>query len=94
RSTELALLRYKEGLADYQRVLTAQQALFTQQARYVSNKGEMVGSLVAVYRALGGGWQTRNRSFVDDETRQIMNERTDWGQMLQDPENVPESNQP
>lgn len=85
RSTELALLRYKEGLADYQRVLTAQQALFTQQARYVSNKGEMVSSLIAVYRALGGGWQTRGASFVDDETRQIMNERTDWGELLEDP---------
>ena len=84
RSTELALLRYKEGLADYQRVLTAQQALFSQQARYVSNKGEMVRNLVAVYRALGGGWQTHHANFVDDETRQIMNERTDWGELLQD----------
>jgi NodT family efflux transporter outer membrane factor (OMF) lipoprotein len=89
RSTELALLRYKEGLADYQRVLTAQQALFTQQARYVSNKGEMVSSLVAVYRALGGGWQNRDGSFVDDETRQIMNERTDWGELLQSPDTPP-----
>jgi len=87
RSTELALLRYTEGLADYQRVLTAQQALFSQQARYVSNKGEMVRSLVAVYRALGGGWQTRNADFVDDKTRQIMNERTDWGELLQDTDN-------
>ncbi|MGI9248778.1 MAG: TolC family protein, partial [Woeseiaceae bacterium] len=90
RSTELALLRYKEGLADYQRVSTAPQTLFSQQACYVSNKGEMVRSLVAVYRALGGGWQTRHADFVDDETRQIMNERTDWGELLQSPESKPE----
>jgi outer membrane protein TolC len=90
RSTELALLRYKEGLADYQRVLTAQQALFAQQARYVSNKGETVRSLIAVYRALGGGWQTRGAGFIDDETRQIMNERTDWGELLESPDSNPE----
>lgn len=86
RSTELALLRYTEGLADYQRVLTAQQALFTQQARYVSNKGDMVRALIALYRALGGGWQTRGASYVDEATREIMNERTDWGEFLQDPD--------
>lgn len=85
RAAELSMLRYKEGLADYQRVLTAQQALFAQQARYVSNKGETVSSLIAVYRALGGGWQTRGRSFVDDESRQTMNERTDWGELLESP---------
>ena len=57
RSTVLALLRYKEGFADYQRVLDAQQALFTQQQRYATNRGEVVRSVVKLYRSLGGGWQ-------------------------------------
>ena len=33
RSTELSMVRYQEGFADYQRVLDAQQALFAQQQR-------------------------------------------------------------
>ena len=57
RSAELSLLRYREGFADYQRVLDAQQALFGQQQRYAANRGNVVRSLVAIYRSLGGGWQ-------------------------------------
>jgi NodT family efflux transporter outer membrane factor (OMF) lipoprotein len=92
RATELSMLRYREGLADYQRVLTAQQALFAQQSRYVSNRGETLSSLIAVYRALGGGWQSRGESLVDDDTRQIMNERTDWGELLENPVGGPDKN--
>jgi NodT family efflux transporter outer membrane factor (OMF) lipoprotein len=57
RSAELAFLRYQEGFADYQRVLDAQQALFSQQQRYAANRGEVVRSVIKLYRSLGGGWQ-------------------------------------
>ena len=57
RSAELAFLRYQEGFADYQRVLDAQQALFAQQQRYAANRGEVVRSVIKLYRSLGGGWQ-------------------------------------
>ena len=82
RSTELSMLRYKEGFADYQRVLNAQQALFAQQQRLVANKGEAMRSIAQVYRALGGGWENHNEPFVDNETRIEMEQRTDWGEML------------
>ena len=58
RSADLSLLRYQEGFADYQRVLDAQQALFSQQQRHAANRGDVVRSLVAIYRSLGGGWRT------------------------------------
>jgi len=57
RSADLAFLRYQEGFADYQRVLDAQQALFAQQQRYAANRGEVVRSVIKIYRSLGGGWQ-------------------------------------
>ncbi len=60
RSTEVAQLRFTEGLADYQRVLNAQQALFSQQSRYVGNRSNAVGSFIALYLALGGGWEDRD----------------------------------
>ncbi len=82
RSTELSMIRYQEGFADYQRVLDAQQALFGQQQRYVQNKGLAIQSLIAVYKALGGGWQTAGDGFVDESTRLEMQERTDWGDLL------------
>ncbi len=83
RSSELSMIRYQEGFADYQRVLDAQQALFAQQQRFVSNKGLAIRSLVSVYRALGGGWQTANTAFVDEATRLEMEQRTDWGDLLE-----------
>jgi len=59
RSTQVAQLRFNEGFADYQRVLSAQQALFAQQSRYVSNQSKVVSSYISLYLALGGGWQVR-----------------------------------
>jgi NodT family efflux transporter outer membrane factor (OMF) lipoprotein len=83
RSANLSLLRYQEGFADYQRVLQAQQSLFTQQQRYAANRGEVMRNLVGIYRGLGGGWQATARTeFVDEETRQQMQERTNWGDVL------------
>jgi len=83
RSTELSMLRYKEGFADYQRVLDAQQALFGQQRRFTDNKGVAIRSLIAVYKALGGGWQSGGAAFVDEATRQEMEQRTDWNNLLE-----------
>ena len=90
RSAELSFLRYREGFADYQRVLNAQQALFTQQQRYASNRGAMFSSLIALYRSLGGGWQSdQTRDYVDEENRQQMQERTNWGDLLDPPAQQP-----
>ena len=86
RSAELSLLRYQEGFADYQRVLQAQQALFAQQQRYASNRGNVVRSFIALYRGLGGGWQQlAPPEYVDEATRQEMQERTNWGDVLDNP---------
>jgi hypothetical protein len=39
---------------------------------------------VAVYKALGGGWQLRQgNNYVDPEIRKKMAERTDWDELLE-----------
>lgn len=84
RSADLSLLRYQEGFADYQRVLDSQQALFTQQQRYARNRGNVMRSLVAVYRSLGGGWQSATpANYVSDEDREQMQERVNWGDVIE-----------
>ncbi len=57
RSLDLASSQYREGFADFQRVLDAQQLLLQQQDGYLVSRGNAVGSLVALYKALGGGWE-------------------------------------
>ena len=83
RSASLAFLRYQEGFADYQRVLDAQQRLFSQQQRYAGNRGEVVRSLIRLYRSLGGGWQQGEApAYIDEATREQMRERSNWGDLL------------
>ncbi len=90
RSARLSLLRYQEGFADYQRVLQAQQALFGQQQRYAANRGDILRSFVALYRGLGGGWQVNTQGeFVDEITRETMEQRTNWGDVLENPPTRP-----
>ncbi|HSG89321.1 MAG TPA: efflux transporter outer membrane subunit [Pseudomonadales bacterium] len=84
RSSEVALLRYREGLADYQRVLSAQQSLFTQQGRFVDNRGSVLRDAIVLYRAFGGGWQARGaQALIDQAQRDEMESRTNWGTLIE-----------
>ena len=86
RSVDISLLQYGEGLADYQRVLDAQRSLSIGQDILASTQGSVVLNLVSMYKALGGGWQTRSdQEFINAEIRQEMAERTDWGGILDEP---------
>ncbi|MFJ4441757.1 efflux transporter outer membrane subunit [Pseudomonas sp. NPDC089422] len=84
RSLTLASSQYQEGFADFQRVLDAQQLLLQQQDGYLVSRGNAVSSLVSLYKALGGGWDN-NRKPIDPATRQKMENRTDWGDLLDEP---------
>ena len=84
RSNELSILRYKEGFSDYQRVLDAQQALFTQQQRLISQRGASVSNLVSLYTSLGGGWEDQAKlPLISDQSLQQMEQRTNWGDLLE-----------
>ncbi|HEK1692356.1 TPA: TolC family protein [Pseudomonas putida] len=84
RSLNLASAQYQEGFADFQRVLDAQQLLLQQQDGYLVSRGNAVSSLVTLYKALGGGWDNQRKP-VDPATRQQMENRTDWGDLLDEP---------
>ena len=88
RSNELSTLRYREGFSDYQRVLDSQQSLFGQQQRLVTSYGDSTRSLISLYKALGGGWEDQaGRQIINERSREIMSERTNWGEYLE-PDNL------
>jgi len=92
RSLDIATLQYREGLTDFQRVLDSQRALFLQQDSLVATQGGLMQSLVAIYKAMGGGWeQGRSRPVVDDGTRETMERRSDWNGILAAPLPPPEA---
>jgi len=83
RATQIALLQYKEGLTDYTRVLNTQQLLVAQQDTLASSRGDIVRYLIAVYKSLGGGWESRvGKDIVSEQTIEAMGKRTDWGDLL------------
>jgi len=86
RSVEIATLQYKEGLADFERVIDTQRTLFVQQDQLVTSQGNLTQNLVALYKAMGGGWeQGRARPVLDDATRDTMQRRNDWKGLLAAP---------
>ena len=56
-AVELVQAQYKGGLVDFNRLFTAQLQLVAQQDQLAAAQGNIAVSMVAVYRALGGGWQ-------------------------------------
>jgi len=92
RSLDIANIQYREGLVDFQRVLDSQRTLFSQQERLVTTRGAVTQNLIALYKAMGGGWQAaRARPLVDDATRETMGGRSAWGRLLEAPLPPPEA---
>lgn len=86
RSLEIANTQYREGMADFQRVLDSQRALFNQQERLVSSRGAAMRDLIALYKALGGGWESgRTRPLVDAATESHLRQRDNWLPLLNTP---------
>jgi len=86
RSLDIATIQYREGLTDFQRVLDSQRVLFSQQDLLVTSQGSLTQNLIALYKAMGGGWeQGRSRPVLDDATRDTMNQRSDWKDILTAP---------
>ena len=63
-----------------------QRALFLQQDTLALNRGSLTQNLVALYKAMGGGWEpARSRPVLDPATLDTMNRRSDWTGLLEDP---------
>ena len=70
----------REGARDFTVVLIAQQALLREQDSLTVTLGAVSAGLVAVYRALGGGWEMREgHDFVPPDVREMMTKRTELG---------------
>lgn len=57
RSAEIANSQYAQGLTDFQNVLDAQRNLLALQDQATQSRARVSDNLVALYKALGGGWE-------------------------------------
>ena len=83
RAFNISVVQYNDGLVNYQRLLTTVEKLTSTQDRFASIKGNVALNAIALYKALGGGWQiSRGKSYISRETAEKMKARTDWGNYL------------
>ncbi len=59
RSVQIATLQYQQGIINYQPLLDAERDLVDQQDGLAQSRGMVGVDLVAIYKALGGGWRAR-----------------------------------
>jgi NodT family efflux transporter outer membrane factor (OMF) lipoprotein len=58
RALSLAQSRYQQGVADFLTVLDAERSLLGAQLQLADSTTTVSSNLVALYKALGGGWET------------------------------------
>ena len=56
QAAALAQDLYKAGLTDFTSVLDAQRSLLSFEDQLIQNEGNIISSLIRLYKALGGGW--------------------------------------
>ena len=89
RSVELSFAQYREGAVDFQRVLDSQRSQLQEEDALAGIRSSVATNLIALYKALGGGWEiSLGQPFVSDSLQAEMMRRTDWGKLFSQP--VPE----
>lgn len=73
RSLDLVLTQYRAGLTDFQNVLDTQRTLLLREDELAVAEGIVIGNLVRLYRALGGGWDPNSPppTVPNEETDQV-----------------------
>jgi multidrug efflux system outer membrane protein len=59
-STELAEGLYRQGMTDFTSVLDAERQFYQSQEELLHSETTVTTSLIALYKALGGGWEMSN----------------------------------
>jgi NodT family efflux transporter outer membrane factor (OMF) lipoprotein len=88
RSVDVSTAQYRNGLVDFNTVISTLDSDAEQQDSLVSTQGSVATNLVQVYLALGGGWEIRaNRDPVEllpTDMKDEMRERTRaWKRVLE-----------
>ncbi len=86
RSVEIARRQYQEGAVDYQRVIDTERILLQEETRLADTRSAVATNLIALYKALGGGWELRvGQPTIPAGTQDEMQKRTHWGHLLPSP---------
>lgn len=69
QAVDLVRTQYISGLTNFQNYLDAQRSLFVQQDQFADSEGQVVQNLVALNKALGGGWDLDQADAATEQAR-------------------------
>lgn len=83
RAFNISANQYNNGLVSYQRLLSTVEKMTLREDAYAQTRGSMANQVVALYKALGGGWEPFAKAPVlSPATVEQMKSRIDWGDSL------------
>ena len=84
RAFNISATQYNNGLVSYQRLLSTVEKMTLREDAYAQTRGEIANQVVALYKALGGGWESfTDQPVLPAATVDQMKSRVDWGNYLQ-----------
>lgn len=84
RAFNLSATQYDNGLVSYQRLLSTVEKMTLREDAYAQTRGDIATQAVALYKALGGGWQPfAGQPLLPAATVEQMKSRVNWGDYLQ-----------
>jgi NodT family efflux transporter outer membrane factor (OMF) lipoprotein len=87
RASDISQVQYRNGLVDFNTVITTLKTLLDQQDQLAAVHGTVTTNLVTVYKSLGGGWEIRDNrdpvNLLPESTKDEMLERSGvWKRVL------------
>ncbi|OHY89241.1 hypothetical protein BI375_10450 [Vibrio rotiferianus] len=89
RAFNISMMQYENGQISFDRLLKSLENMTRSEDSYAIIKGNVANQVVALYKALGGGWETQTgKPFLSETAAKQMQNRSDWDGLLDEEERV------
>jgi outer membrane protein TolC len=87
RAFNISMTQYENGQISFERLLNSVEKMTRAEDSYASIKGNVANQVVALYKALGGGWEAQTgQPFLSETITKQMQDRSDWDGLLDEEE--------
>ncbi|WP_211918609.1 TolC family protein [Vibrio sp. B1REV9] len=87
RAFNISMTQYENGQISFERLLNSVEKMTRAEDSYATIKGNVANQVVALYKALGGGWETQTgKPFLSETVAKQMQDRSDWNGLLDEEE--------
>ncbi|MGR5300448.1 TolC family protein [Vibrio alfacsensis] len=89
RAFNISMMLYENGQISFERLLKSLESMTRAEDSYATIKGNVANQVIALYKALGGGWETETgKPFLSETIAKQMQDRSDWDDLLDEEERL------